>query len=194
MSLPYFVCRLTGKEKQELLQLCKHSPSVRVYQRAQAVLLSSEGQKCQAIAKVVCCDASTVYRWLVRFDEKGISGLTPGKSSGRPPKANGEVQEAMAEAVKQNPRDLGYAFTRWTTALLAEHLDRVMHVELHPETVRSVLKKLGYRYGCPKLDFAHRQDPKEVARAKRQRTGALKKRLPATVAGHSCTSTKRSFI
>jgi transposase len=185
---------LKGKERLELLQILRHPPNARVYQRAQAVLLSSEGQKCQAIAGVVRRDASTVYRWLVRFSEEGIAGLTPRTSPGRPPKANAEVQAEMAEAVRQNPRDLGYIFTRWTTSLLAEHLGRTTHVELHPETVRAVLKKLGYRYGCPKLDLAHRQDPKEVARAKRQRTCALKKRLPATGAGPSCTSTKPSSI
>jgi transposase len=194
MSQPYFVRPLTGKEKKDLLQILKHPPDARVYQRAQAVLLSSEGQKCQAIAAVVRRDATTVYRWLVRFSEEGIVGLTPRRSPGRPPKANAEVQEAMTEAVRQNPRDLGYIFTRWTTSLLTEHLRRTTRVELHPETVRTVLKRLGYRYGCPKLDLRHRQDSKEVTRAKRQRTRGLKKRPPATVAGPSCTSTKPSSI
>ena len=194
MSQPYFVRPVTGKEKKELLQLFRHPPNARVYQRVQAVLLSCEGQKCQTIAGVVRRDASTVYRWLVRFTEQGIAGLTPRSSPGRPPKATAEIQKAMAEVVQKNPRDLGYVFTRWTTSLLAEHLHRTRGVELHPETIRVVLKKLGYRYGCPKLDLVHRQDPKEVTRAKRQRTCALKKRVPVTAAGPSCTSTKPSSI
>ena len=90
----------------------------------------------------------------------------------KPPKADGEFQAALIEAVEQNPRDLGYKFTRWTAALLAEHLRRKIHVEVAGVTVSKALRRLGYRYGQPKLDLKHRQDPKEVARAKRQKRSA----------------------
>lgn len=194
MSRPLFVRPLTAKEERELLRLRRQPPNARVYQRVVAVQLSSEGYTCQAVGEIVGRDPSTVYRWLVRFNERGIEGLTPGKSPGRPPKAGAQVQGTLVEAVQQNPRDLGYRFTRWTAALLAEHVHRTEHVDLCSETVNKVLRQMGYRYGCPKLDLKHRQDPSEVGRARRQRSCALKKRRPARVAGHSCISTKPSFI
>ena len=58
----------------------------------------------------------------------------------------------------------------------------------------SGLDRLGYRYGQPKLDLKHRQDPKEVARAKRQKACALKKRKPAPVVVLSRMSMKPSSI
>ena len=43
--------------------------------------------------------------------------------------------------------------------------------------MRNTLAELGLRWGRPKLDLIHRQDPAEVARAKRLRNGALKKTI-----------------
>lgn len=190
MSRPLFVRRLTAREEKELLRLCREPPNTRVYQRVLAVRLSSEGHTCQAIGEIVSRDPSTVYRWLVGFNDRGIDGLTPGKSPGRPPKADARVRATLVDAVRQNPRDLGYRFTRWTAALLVEHVHRTNGVDLCSETVGMVLRQMGYRYGCPKLDLKHRQDPGEVRRARRQRTCAIKKQRAARVAGPSCISTK----
>ncbi|MBC7077662.1 MAG: hypothetical protein H5T92_05070 [Synergistales bacterium] len=63
-------------------------------------------------------------------------------------------------------------------------------VEVGAATIRNTLAELGFRWGRPKLDLAHRQDPADVARAKRLRNGALKKRSSAAAAGPSCISTK----
>ncbi len=43
------------------------------------------------------------------------------------------------------------------------------------------------RYGRPKLDLKHRQDPKDVRRAKKQKKAALKKRKPAPVVDSKMT-------
>jgi transposase len=161
-----------------------------VYQRALAVLLSAEGKTTREIGEAVRRCHSTVFRWLKRFDERGVAACTPDKSPGRPPKVDADVQATLQEAVARNPRELGYPFTRWTTALLAEHVCGTHHLTLHPATVGDALRGLGYRYGCPKLDLAHRQDPAEVARARRQRNRALKKRPTAKAASRSSTSTK----
>jgi len=194
MSQPFYVRELTAKERRGLEQLCRQPPDARVYQRAQAVLLSAEEKTTHEIGAVVRRSHSTVFRWLKRFDEQGLAACTPGKSTGRPPKADRDVKATLQSAVVANPRDLGYALTRWTTGLLAEHVKRVHHVSLHPATVGEVLRGMGYRYGCPKLDLTHRQDPAEVKRARRERQCALKKRRPAKAAAPSCISTKPSSI
>lgn len=192
MSHPYYVRRLQAKERRELDQLCRQPSHVRVYQRALAVLLSSEGKTTHEIGQVVRRHHSTVFRWLKRFDCVGMAACTPGKSSGRPPKIDAAAKQTLQEAVVQNPRDLGYSFTRWTTSLLAEHLALTHHLTLHPGTIGDTLRGMGYRYGCPKLDLKHRQDPVEVSRARQQRNRALKKRLPTPTASPSSISTKPS--
>ena len=194
MSHPFFVRRLLKRERKVIAKLRKNPPNVEVYRRAQAVHFSSQQLQVPQIARIVNHDRSVVSRWLHRFEDEGLSGLWPNKSTGRPPKADGEFQAALIEAVEQNPRDLGYKFTRWTAALLAEHLRCKIHVEVVGVTVSKTLRRLGYRYGQPKLDLKHRQDPKEVARAKRQKRSDLKKRKPATAPWHLSTVTKRNYI
>ena len=175
MSQPFFVRRLTRSERAAIRKLRKRPPSLGVYRRAQAVHLSSQRLKVHEIAEIVSRSRQTVTRWLHQFDAGGLPALWPGKSTGRPPKADAEFQAALAHAVEQNPRDLGYPFTRWSVDLLTEHLRRTMHIDVSYSTVYHTLKRLGYRYGRPKLDLKHRQDPKDVARAKRQKRAALKK-------------------
>ena len=194
MSQPFFVRRLSKSERKAIAKLRKKPPNVPVYRRAQAVYFSSQQVKVSEIARIVNRDRTAVSRWLHRFEDEGVPGLWPRKSTGRPPSADGEFQAALIEAVEQNPRDPGYQFTRWTAALLAEHLRRKIHVQVAGVTVSKLLKRLGYRYGQPKLDLKHRQDPQEIARAKRQKRSALKKAEPVKARSRFSTLTKRSSI
>jgi transposase len=192
MSQPFFVRRLTRSERLAIRELRKRPPRHAVFLRAQAVHFSSQRLTAERIAGIVARDRSTVYRWLKAFDADGLAALWPGKSPGRPPVADAEFQTALKQAVEQNPRDLGYPFTRWTVDLLTEHLRRTTHVQVSASTVRGVLKRLDYRYGRPKLDLKHRQNPKDVARAKRQRSRALKKREPVRIIWRFSSVTKPS--
>jgi transposase len=192
MSLPYFVRKPTRAERNRLVAILHKPPNVKVFLRAKAVDLSSQGWKAPEIAEVVQRDRSVVSRWLHRFDEEGTEGLWPRKSPGRPPKATAEFRRAADEAVRQNPRELGYEFTRWTVDLLTDHLAETTGVQVGAWTVRNTLVDLGFRWGRPKLDLAHRQDATDVACAKRLRNGALKKQSPAVDAGPSSILTRPS--
>ena len=194
MSQPLFVRRLTRTERVKTKRLQRKPPSIAVALRVQAVLLSRQGRTVQEIGDIVGRNRSTVFRWLQAFDERGLDSLHPGKSPGAPRKADAEYQAALTEALEHNPRDLGYAFTRWTAPLLIEHLHRKTHVMISSATMYNLLDRMGYRYGQPKLDLKHRQDPKEVACAKRQKARALKKRKPAPVVVLSRMSMKPSSI
>ncbi|KKM67589.1 hypothetical protein LCGC14_1469590 [marine sediment metagenome] len=192
MSQPLFVRRLTRAERAALRKLRKKPPNLGVYRRAQAIHLSSQRLKTHQIAEIVSRSALSVTRWIHAFDAHGLPALWPGKSTGRPPKADADFQAALAQAVEQNPRDLGYLFTRWSVDLLTEHMRRTTHVDVSCSTVYHTLKRLGYRYGRPKLDLKHRQDPKQVARAKRQKARALKKPEPVEVIWRFSTVTRPS--
>jgi len=181
MSQPFFVRPLSRAERKAIQKLRKRPSNLDVYRRTQAVHFSSQRLKVQQIAEIVGRSRLSVTRWLHEFDTHGLPALWPGKSTGRPPKADADFQAALIAAVEQNPQDLGYPFTRWSVDLLGQHLRRKLHVDVSYSTVYNTLKHMGYRYGRPKLDLKHRQDPKDVARAKRQKRAALKKRKPVPV-------------
>ena len=194
MSKPFFVRRLTRAERREIRYLRKRPPCHAVFLRVQAVHFSSQRLTVEQIAPLVDRSRWAVFRWLKEFEAQGLPALWPGKSTGRPPKADADFQAALAAAVEKNPRDLGYPFTRWSVDLLTEHVRRALHIDVSCSTVYHTLKRLGYRYGCPKLDLKHRQDPKEIARAKRLKRAALKKRKrPDPVVVLSSILTKPNF-
>ena len=192
MSQPLFVHRLTRAERVGIRKLRKRPPDLHVYRRVQAIHLSSQGLKAQRIAEIVSRSPLTVTRWIHEFDARSLPALWPGKSPGRPPTADPDFQAAIVQAVEQNPRNLGYPFTRWSVDLLTEHMRRTTHVVVSCSTVYHTLKRLGYRYGRPKLDLKHRQDPKDVARARRQKARALKKPEPVEVIWRFSTVTRPS--
>lgn len=184
--------RLTAAERSGLEEVFRHPPDPRVYERALAIRLSSQGQSPPAIAKILGRGRASVWRWITDFNSRGLAALYMGKSPGAPPKANEEVCAALCKAVEANPQDLGYPFTRWTGALLAEHIRRTTQVSLSEDTVLHILHRNGYRYGRPKLDLKHKQNPSEVRRAKAQKKAAQKKSKQAPVVILSCFSTRRS--
>ena len=189
---PVVVRRLTAKERRELEAVFRHPPDARVHERALAIRLSSQGKAPPAIAEIIGRGRTVIWRWIKDFNVRGLESLQMGKSSGAPLKADEDVCTALSEAVEANPQDLGYPFTRWTGNLLSEHIRRTMHVSLSECTVLRTLRKLGYRYGRPKLDLKHRQKPSEVRRAKAQKTVAKKKSKEAPVVILSCFSTRRN--
>ena len=107
MSQPFYVRTLTRAERAAIRTMRKRPPGHAVYLRAQAVHFSSQRLTAEAIAAILERDRTTVFRWLQAFDARGLEALWPGKSPGRPPTADANVQAALAQAVERNPRDLG---------------------------------------------------------------------------------------
>ncbi|MCS4184944.1 IS630 family transposase [Salinibacter ruber] len=85
-----------------------------------------------------------------RFDEEGPSGLYDRDREGRPPKIDEEVEQEIERLLEQNPTERGENATRWTTDRIAEHLDRELGVDVHPETVRDALNRLDYSWTRPR--------------------------------------------
>jgi len=175
------VRRLSQSQRRQLDDLFRNPPDARVHERALAIRMSSQREGIARIAQTLRRSRSSIWRWIKDFNAAGIAALYISKSPGTPPKADEDVYAALGQAVESNPRDLGYPFTRWTAALLVEHIRRVLHVQLSVSTMRRILHRLGYRYLRPKLDLKHKQDPAQVKRAKRQKTMAKKKSTPAPV-------------
>jgi hypothetical protein len=91
-------------------------------------------------------------------------------------------------------RDLGYRFNRWTRSTLAEHLCRSVHQCLCPMSVGRALHRLRYSYKRPKLSLKHRQNHRDVRRARKERDAPLKKPAWNQNGMFSSSRTNASFI
>ncbi|WP_259197259.1 IS630 family transposase [Salinibacter ruber] len=122
----------------------------RVSTRAHIILLSNRGYSAPQISEIHDVTGPMVYKWMDRFDEEGPSGLYDRDREGRPPKIDEEVEQEIERLLEENPAERGENATRWTTDRIAEHLDRELGVDVHPETVREALNRLDYSWTRPR--------------------------------------------
>lgn len=181
MRKPLFVRKLTPREQRRLADLAAHGRDAAQARKAVAIRLSADRNKSAEIAGVVAVHDSQVRRWVHAFNKTGLDSLPAAKSPGRPRKADAEYEAAATAALSRSPLDVGYDATVWTAPLLRGHLRNVTHQEVCLRTIYNLLHRLDYRYKRPKLSLKHKQDPKEVARAKRHKGRAQKKSPPTPI-------------
>jgi len=80
------VVSVTAKQRAELDGLLRR-PSIAagLARRARAILLVAEGQTVSATSRLVSMQRRHLYKWIDRFRQNGVAGLTDGKRTGRPP-------------------------------------------------------------------------------------------------------------
>jgi transposase len=144
--------RKPGDEEIAELRRMKRQEVGRVAVRAHIILLSSRGYSASEIADIHDVTDPMVYKWLDRFDKEGPSGLYDRKRDGRPKKITEEVEEEIERLLEEDPTEEGENATRWTTDRIAEHLDRELDVDVHPETVRDALSRLEYSWTRPRRE------------------------------------------
>ena len=118
--------------------------------------LSETARRCHA-------RRATVREWRRLYETEGEAGLTL-QSRGREDwKATAIILGQLDELVRQDPTDLGYLRSRWSSELLALELNRQGWAAVHATTVRRWLVRLCivWRRARPTLPIA---DPRKARR------------------------------
>lgn len=151
--------QLTEEGLREIVEAIKHDKRPEVRQRAMGLRLLHEGKAAKAVAEFLSVSQPTVYDWHHRWQGQGVEGLANRPKSGRPMKANQNYVEILEQVVDQDPQELGYAFSIWTTERLRLHLKAKTGIELKPTQFRALLKEHDFVYRRPKHDLTNLQDP-----------------------------------
>jgi transposase len=119
MARPIEALAVTAEEKRELERRVRaHSISVRERQRAEIVLLRSQGMGQVAVARQIQVMACTVSKWTQRFEQHGLEGLVDQPGRGRKPSIAPEtVQRIITEAVRPPQHQ-----SRWSTRSMARRV------------------------------------------------------------------------
>ncbi len=173
--------KLRKAERQRLQRIAKsghEKPATRT--RAMVVLLSHAGQSGQAIADLLGITRRTVTNARKRWREHRFEGLCDASRSGRPPLADAAYVRQLLRAVDRDPRDLGYAFARWTAPRLAAYMAEETGIEITAGWLGEILKAHGYVWRRTKQTTRNLQDPEAVSRARRRLLRLKKGRPSAT--------------
>jgi len=157
---------LSDTEKSALKRLYRATKDADIRTRCEMILLSNQGLSPPQIAQRVRFSRDTVVRFIKRYNQEGVVGLTNRPHSGRPRRVTDAYLTQLAAAIEQAPRDLGLSFSNWTTANLAEYLAEQTGIVIGARQVENHLKARNYRLRRPVRTVKHKQDPELVIEKK----------------------------
>jgi transposase len=143
--------------------------------RRRALELLREEQSLHAVARRVGCAASSVKRWRDAWQAGGARALRVRTSPGRPPRLSAAQQQRLVRVLLRGAPAHGYRTALWTTARVAEVIEREFGVGYHRDHVGRLLHRLGWSHQKPERRAAER-DEQAIARWKRVEWPRVKKR------------------
>jgi transposase len=115
-------------------------------------------------------------RWFKAWRRGGAKALRVGASPGRPPKLSTAEQRRLVRLLLKGPLAHGYRTNLWTTARIAEVIQREFGVEYHRDHVGRLMHSLKWSHQKPEKRASER-DEEAIERWKRQDWPRVKKTL-----------------
>ena len=134
----------------------KGSPQELERRRRRAVALLEKGYSQAEAAQRVGCHPSSVMRWREASESGGEEALRPRPVPGRPPKLTAKQKQRLVRRLLQGPMKHGYRTDLWTTARIAEVIERVFGVTYHRDHVGRLLHQMGWSHQKPERRAAER--------------------------------------
>jgi len=162
---------LSAAQRQDLEQLRSTTRDARIYRNATIILGTADGQPEEALVRALGCSGSTIDRIRSRYRAAGLDGLRPTKPPGRPSRATAGYRAALLQAIRTPPQDLGYGFSTWSVARLAQHLKEATGIALGIDQVRRLLRRARLSVQRPKHTMRGKRDEAEFERARAELRG-----------------------
>ena len=159
-----------ARKKQSIIQQeILRSEESRYDHRLHGILMVSRGMSCGDVAGWLGQDATTVERWVKRFNAEGCDALREGEHTGRPKRLTPAQREETWQVLRQNPRELGYTQNLWDGKLLSHHLDVAYGVTVGVRQCQRIFHEMDLRLRKPRP---------VIAKANPQAQAAYKKTPP----------------
>ncbi|NIM76009.1 MAG: helix-turn-helix domain-containing protein [Armatimonadetes bacterium] len=168
--------KLTDAQWDELDHLRMSTASADVFRNCTIILMSAVGRSKASISKDLGCCTDTVARVRRLYRKGGVKALHPIKPPGRPGRATPAFIAQMKRVVQTNPLTLGYGFSTWSAARLAQHLAKVTGIRFSDDQMRRLLHQEGFSIHRPKHTLKGRRDEQAYEKARKDLTRLKKKR------------------
>jgi transposase len=139
---------LCAADRKMLAQACQRGPTVRVSRRAQVVLLLSSGWSWREVRAIAFVSYDLIRDCLARWKRGGAAAVV--EVAERSPATPSWLGRVLRWLTEKTPRDFGYFRSRWSCATLAETLAWETGVRLSGETLRRILRRVGWVWRRPR--------------------------------------------
>jgi transposase len=153
-----------ARQRQALLDRYRKDCDPEVRFRAHLLLLLADGYTWATVASLLFCSSRTIDRWVKRFHQEGVEGLT-GHKPGRPFRLAADwIGTVVGWVTQKAPRDFGFLRSRGCCEVVAILMLELHQVEVSRETVRRWLHRgnLVYRRPRPVLGPTDEQREKRL--------------------------------
>lgn len=135
-------------QRKTLLALIQRGNDIAQTRRAQVLYLLSEGMTVRVIMLVMICSAGLIARVRREFQKQGFDAVLG---------LSGQVERVpiwwtwlLQWVLSKCPQDFGFARSRWSCATLAINLRAEFGICLGRESVRQILRDLGFVWRRPR--------------------------------------------
>ncbi len=144
--------------------------------RQRALALLDAGYSLNEVGRRIGCNPSSVMRWRDARKRKGAKGLEVRFSPGRPPRLARKQRARLVKLLLRGPIAHGYHSNLWTTARIAQVIQREFGVRYHRDHVGRLMHSLQWSHQKPERRAVER-DEEAIERWKRYRWLQIKKTL-----------------
>ncbi|HZN61170.1 MAG TPA: winged helix-turn-helix domain-containing protein [Planctomycetota bacterium] len=155
----------TRAQKRALLRQRRVAPNVRVWNRATGLLLLAAKVASSEILQSLGISRKTLLNWKRRWLSKRHFGLEDAPREGRPPEMSEAHLRLLLRVVRRDPRQVGYAFTRWTAPRLAEYVALRTGVRVTPAWITELLRRNGFVWRKTKRTLRNLQNRSATQKA-----------------------------
>jgi transposase len=142
------------------------------------VALVDQGLSVTHVARKIGCSHSSVIRWRDAVAEEGPRALRPKPVPGCPPKLTARHKQRIPTLLLRGALAWGFRTDLWTTARIADVIERTFHVRYHPTQVGRILADLDWSCQKPERRALERNEA-AITRWKRHVWPAIKKKSDA---------------
>src|ERR1700690_4049145 len=97
------------------------------------------------VARKFGVSRTTASRWSRTLEGQGLERLRKRKAPGRPSRLSSTQRAEVREMFAAGPRAFGFETDRWTTARLAQAIERRFAIRYDPDHVGRLMHRLGLR-------------------------------------------------
>ena len=144
--------------------------------RKRALALLDSGCSLNEVGRRIGCNASSVMRWRNTRRRGGAKALRVRYSPGRPLKLDQVQRKGLVDLLLQGPMAHGYRTHLWTTARIAELIQREFGVQYHRDHIGRLMHSLQWSPQKPERRALER-DEKAIRRWKQKDWPRIKKTL-----------------